>query len=53
LSIEETVLSVAKQFLGDSYKLREDVVAAKDVEGLEVYSILTQVRFPSASSLRL
>jgi hypothetical protein len=44
LSIEEAVISVAKQLLGDSYKLREDIVAPKDADGLEVYRILTQVR---------
>ncbi|KAF8146896.1 tryptophan dimethylallyltransferase-domain-containing protein [Mycena galopus ATCC 62051] len=41
-SVEKIVISVAKQLLGDSYKLREDVVAPA-ADGFEVYNILTQV----------
>ncbi|KAJ7153583.1 tryptophan dimethylallyltransferase-domain-containing protein [Mycena crocata] len=42
-SIEETVYSVAKQLLGDSYKLREGVVASGDADGFEVYRLLTEI----------
>ncbi|KAF8143755.1 tryptophan dimethylallyltransferase-domain-containing protein [Mycena galopus ATCC 62051] len=42
LSVKEIVFSVTKQLLGDSYKLREDVVVPKNADGSEVYRILTQ-----------
>ncbi|KAK7057606.1 7-dimethylallyltryptophan synthase [Favolaschia claudopus] len=41
-SVKDTVFSVAKQLLGEHYKLREDVVPSKNPDGSEVYDLLTQ-----------
>ncbi|KAF7362287.1 4-O-dimethylallyl-L-tyrosine synthase [Mycena venus] len=42
-SVQEQVISVAKQLLGDSYKLNEEIVAVPKGDGFEVYNILTQL----------